>query len=198
METKLKKVKKKPLPWPHPGGPLNCTILAVDPGKVSGFSIWREGKPVRSGIANPFIFPRSVEIAFDALLALPGPHAIVVERPFGMKFGTATSGTGAGDVFWREMAKQRKVRIVHRVFPNTWRSKVLPAGWAGIAKRGEIRQEEQRVARTLMLPPMDDDEIVHPDLAPAVCIGEYASYCGELAAKLPKKKMAKYMPKLDL
>lgn len=197
--------KRKPRPkydWPFVGAdqprgfmyPLDCSILAVDPGTESGWCIWSRGRIRAYGHFNIFGDLHAIDQAFDALLALPGPHVLVVERPFGAKFGTASSSTGAGDRTWRERARLRGLRRHVRVFPGTWRSKTLPPGWNPAGKKGQgervnVREMEQQAA----LAELGNEPFLtlHPDVAPALLIGKWASYAGEVNAKLPKKHQRK-------
>lgn len=196
--------KPKPrIPWPCQPHPLSCAILAVDPGAVSGWCIYDRGVIRAYGHFNIFAESQGIEAALDALLALPGPHVLVVERPFAAKFGTASTGVGAGDITWRERAKLRGVKRHVRVYPSTWRSRVLLEGWAGTKgnkdegeaakkkKREELRTLEQRTALVLLRDDDDSIDRVHPDVAPAIGIGAWASHAGEVAAKLPKGRKKK-------
>jgi hypothetical protein len=182
--------------------PLPCAILAVDPGAVSGWCLYDRGVIRAYGHFNIFAESQGIEAALDALLLLPGPHVLVVERPFAAKFGSQSTGVGTGDLTWRERAKLRGVKRHVRVYPSTWRSRVLPAGWAGTkkkkgdattadkaAKRAErdaIRALEQKTALYILRADDASTDTVHPDVAPSVGIGKWASYAGEVAAKLPK------------
>lgn len=183
---KPKRQKKPKLPWPAVDVPHQCTILTVDPGKVSGWCLWSRGRIIDSNYESVIANSSSIDDVFDQFLKEDGPHVLVVERPFGSKFGTASSGTGAGDVMWREKAKLRKIRAIVRVFPNSWRSKALPPGWAGIAKRGEIRKEEERVALELLKEGFPEITAIHSDIAPAVCMTTWAARSGEVLEKLMK------------
>lgn len=192
-EPKKPKRKKPSYPWPFVVAPLNCAILAVDPGQTSGWCIWSRGRIVAHGfIDNIFESPGTVRSVIEWLLELPGPHVFVCERPFRGRGSSATS-VGAGGVLWCDRAKAMRVRRVVRVFPSVWRSRVLGKGW-GNAKRDHSRAEEQRVAGGLLATCGDTWPFVrpvHPDVAPAVCIGAWASHAGEVVAKLPKPKAPK-------
>jgi hypothetical protein len=193
-----RKRKKKPkLPWPACASPIAASILCVDPGKVSGWAIWRNGQPVRFGHVDVFGDPMRIEGVLAEFICEPGPHLVVIERPFGAGHGNASTAVGAGDVIWRSAVERFKLkpRLV-RVYPSQWRCKALGKGW-GSAAREKVRKQEQAVALHEVcssLPGYADNlqtTEIHSDAAPAICMGRWASYAGECIAKLPKPRARK-------
>ncbi len=198
MATKKKKTKYL---WPISEHPLDCAILAVDPGKVSGWALWDRGQLIAFGHVSIFENAHEMDAAFARLQARRGPHVLCVERPFGMKFGTATSGAGAGEVTWKEKAKSIGIKRIVRVFPNSWRAKVLPKGSVG-SDRKEIRVIEKSHAQTLVNDFWVRSEpngpvVLHDDEAPALCIGEWCMFAGECNKVLPKKNQVVHGPGLQ-
>jgi Holliday junction resolvasome RuvABC endonuclease subunit len=116
-----------------------------------------------------------------------GPHVVVIERPFVAKFGQTTMGTA--DHIWRKRVEEAglKRRIV-RVYPASWRARVLGKGWAS-ASRELVRARENVVASAIA--EIDDSRKMHPDAAPAICIGKWACFAGEVLAVLPRLKSEK-------
>lgn len=187
-----KRTKKPKLPWPFSTAPIAASILCVDPGKVSGWAIWRGGQLVRFGHVDVFGDPMRVESVLAEFICEPGPHIVVIERPFGAGHGNASTAVGAGDVIWRSAVERFKLkpRLV-RVYPSQWRSKALGKGW-GNASRDAVRKQEQQVALyELGASGFVTIDGVHPDAAPAICMGRWASFAGELYAKLPKPRARK-------
>jgi hypothetical protein len=178
--AKKKRVKLSPSPVS-----LECAVLGIDPGECSGYSIWQRGKLVEYGEVD--VFSTEPADVLERFMALGGPHVLVVERPFRVKYQNQT-GIGTADKMWRELAKRLRVprwRTV-RVYPPTWRSCQLPKGFAS-AKREKVRPEEQLVARAVVLEQLGPDA---PELgdesAPAVLIGRWGVYAGEVQKVLPK------------
>lgn len=195
------KRKKGALPWPAVAAPHDCSILSVDPGEVSGWHVRSRGKIVAYGHVDIFADPTGIDRAFDYLIECPGPHAVVVERPFGAKRGKGGhtfASVGAGYVTWCRRAALRGLKKIVRVFPATWRSKILPKetspdgkGWHA-AKRKDVRLEEQRIAIAILRKRFHPvTSLVQADVAPSVCIGEWAELAGEVLEKLNNKPRAK-------
>lgn len=175
--------------------PHACSILAVDPGENSGWSIQSYGELIDFGECDAFgDQPQQI---IERLLCQPGPWVLVVERPFRVKHQTQT-GIGTADTIWRKRAERlgfgkRVARRIVRVYPSTWRSVALGKGW-GNAERDKARAEEQRLAVELVLaaPLCPSDDELGGDAAPAVLIGmKWAAFAGEVLAKLPKVKPPK-------
>lgn len=178
-----KRAKKPKLP-PSPTA-WACTILAVDPGERSGWAIWRDGRPLLWSECCD-VFTGGADDGVAHLLRFPGPHIVVVERPFRTRFGTQVA-VGAGDLIWRRAAERAGLgRRIVRVYPATWRARVLGKGFAS-AKRDLVRVEERRVATAIT----GGMFALGADESPALCIGKWASYAGEVGAKLPRLRKGK-------
>jgi len=182
-----KKKREKLAPSPVP---LECAVLGIDPGERSGFSIWQRGRLVEFGEVD--VFSTEPTTVLERFIALEGPHVLVVERPFRVRYQSQT-GIGTADKMWRELAKRLRVprwRTV-RVFPPTWRARQLSKGFAS-AKRDKVRPEEQLIARAVVLeqlgasaPELGDES------APAVLIGRWGVFAGEVLKVLPKGRKRK-------
>lgn len=191
-----KKQKPPPSVTPH-----ECVILAVDPGENSGWSIWDRGLLCEWGEVDVFgaelgaVFGKALAIAVDAGV----PCVLVVERPFQRRAeqgGFNTTGTGAADKIWREHAKRCgfSKRVV-RVYPATWRARVLGAPWH-MTKREAVREHEQRIAPLVVaengFDRSDHDHVdPGPDACPAILIGKWGTHAGEVGAVLPKPRRRK-------
>lgn len=170
-----KKIKPPTALTPH-----QCAVLAVDPGETSGWAIWVRGSLRYHGTCD--VFGDGPALAIELLLAQFGPHIAVVERPFMVRFGTQTN-IGTADRIWRKRLEEARLHTrTIRVYPATWRASVLGKGWAA-AKRDLVRAREAVVSAEL-----SGQVGLHPDAAAAVCIGRWASFAGEVAAKMPKAR----------
>ena len=157
-----------------------CAILAVDPGETSGWSIWANGQLRAYGTCDVFgAVPSQV---ITRLLEEFGPHMAVVERPFMVRFGSQTN-IGTADRIWRKRLEEARLHTrTIRVYPATWRARTLGHGWAA-AKRDAVHVREGIVSAEL-----SGETGLHPDAAAAVCIGRWACFAGEVAAKMPKAR----------
>jgi hypothetical protein len=162
----------------------------VDTAQSSGWSIWVQGKPVACGHVDMLAgVDNGLSQCRDAISEAKAhdlPAILVFERPFrgntqGQFIGCwKQKWIGAGGV---------KSRMTG-VYPMTWRAAVLGKRWAR-AERDKVRAEEQRWARALAKANGLDPAIAgHGDAAPGLGIGAWASYAGEVAAKLPVKARA--------
>lgn len=182
-KKKGKKARLARADFPYP-----CSILAVDPGALSGWSLWMYGALDCFGECD--VFGDEPKRVIERLLKLPGPHVVVVERPF-MVRSTGSTGMGTGDKIWREAAKRLGLeRRTVRVYPSQWRAVVLPKGMAN-AKRAVVRPEEMKLAKPLAARFKLELFDVMADAAPAILIGEWASKAGEVLRVLPKPKRVK-------
>lgn len=188
----------KPLPaWQ----PWPAVVLAVDTAARSGWSIWVAGKLVDSGEIDTIDEPallritRAVHIrAIESRL----PCVLVLERPWG---GTMSviEGLGAARERWRQVwvaAGESERRIV-RVYPITWRTKVLGAQNARLP-RNVVRAVERRMAAQVIASERGQRSFwrclfsmgerpaheVGDDEAPAVLIGVWASKAAEVGKAL--------------
>jgi hypothetical protein len=190
--TRAVKRRKKQLvasmrsPTPHA-----CSLLVVDPGDNSGWAMSSLGELRSLGECDVYSQdPTHILTLFTTLL--PGPHVLVVERPFRAKFGQTNMGTA--EKIWRKHAEKmgfgkRVARRVVRVYPSTWRSAVLGKGW-GVAERADVRAEELRVAAQIVCGSVrcQDDGDLGPDSAPAVLMNQWAMHAGEVAMVLPRPR----------
>ncbi|NIR31710.1 MAG: hypothetical protein GWN84_20835 [Gammaproteobacteria bacterium] len=160
-------------PWP-------VVVLAIDPGLTSGWALWAQGRHAGSGEAQVLdveAVARVVRGALEIAEVASMPAVLVLERAYTGR----TRHMGPARPLWERVWADQggvKGRVV-RVYPATWRAKVLGRGM-GSAKRAVAREAEQAVARRLAR------RRVGPDEAPAVCIGRWAVLAGELERVLPK------------
>lgn len=204
-KVKRRRVKKPRLPpsvKPH-----ECVILAVDPAENSGWAIWDSGLLCEWGEADVFgegpagVIDRALKLAADAGVKC----VLVVERPFSRRIGSGgfdTTNVGAADKVWRERAKRAgfSKRIV-RVYPATWRARVLGAPWH-MAKRADVRRREQEIAPLVVREHgFDEANPPGPDACPAILIGKWGVHAGEVGAVLssgaPRGKKLRALAELD-
>lgn len=176
------KREKKPPPPPS-DTPNMCVTVNVDPGETSGWSIEKCGLLLDHGHCDVFgdepmrVLERAVRIGKAEGLKV----VLVVERPYYVKAGTST-GIGTGEKIWRVRAARVGIRRQVRAWPSRWRSVALGKGW-GSKQREKTREQEQKVARFVLR----TTEPIHPDEAPAICMGLWSSHAGEVREKLEPK-----------
>jgi len=190
-EPKKKRKKREPLamsPTAH-----DCSVLAVDPAELSGFSAWDRGNLKWYGECDVFgDEPQRVIERF--LSTMPGPHVIVIERPFMMRFGNQSSLATGAKIWSKRAERMRFGKRIVRVYPSSWRSKMLRRGMAS-AKRAVVRPEERAEAKKIVElhfgPEMATVLPVAAESAPAILIGRWGSFAGEVLAVLPKPRVQK-------
>lgn len=171
-------------------GAHRCVILAIDPGKTSGWALFVDGEYTASGIAKKHA--ERLEAATMATVAADQWHlplVVVAEKwtPGGKFAGARTmAGLGASWGLWTaalEEAEIPKARVL-RVNTQTWRARVLGGGW-GVKTEEWDRRARLRATAEAGSDVFDDNE------AEAICIGVWARMAREVEAKLPKKRGAK-------
>jgi len=164
---------------------VDAIILAVDPGKSSGWALYDRGMLQAFGQCDPYSDePRKL---LEEAARMGERAVLVIERPVHRRFGSGgydTTNVGAADTVWREHAKRcgYAKRIV-RVYPASWRAKVLGAPWH-MAKRKLVREHEQQVVRSMLA--KDWAAVPGDDACPAILIGQWAAHAGEVAKVLPR------------
>lgn len=182
-------VGRGPSPVPHP---WPCVVLAVDTARVSGWSIWAQGKYAQSGeldTLNEGTLRNVVASAVQLAEVCDVPCVLVLEKPWGGNV-TVVAALGAArerwQAAWRSLATGDKSKVV-LVAPVTWRARVLGKHTVRM-KRDDVRPAEQ--AMGLQLKGARPGAMVGGiglDEAPAVCIGYWATHAGELAKCLGKR-----------
>lgn len=167
---------------------LSCVILAIDPGKASGWAVFVCGQCVASGVAKSH---ETRTLAIDLALVEAERHklpfVVAAEKwtAGGWASHTAMMGLGASWGDWRtalELAEVPKARVV-RVHPQTWRARVLGAPRA--AKSDQLKKlAVVHASREVGHTPETDE-------ADAICIGVWATRAPEVAAKMPKPRARK-------
>lgn len=187
---KAKKGKKKRKALPLLEVAHDCSVFAVDPGEKSGYSVWDRGNLRSYGECDVFgDMPRAL---LNTFLSSPGPHVVLIERPFLMRFGSQM-GLGTAAKIWGELAKRLGLeKRTLKVYPSTWRSKVLGSAWVS-SKREPTQAEELRIATQIVEKHQGSHALKFSPLgkesAPAVCIGRFGSFSPDvLAVLLPKPK----------
>lgn len=180
-EAPPKKRKRAKKPKPPPSlTPHDAAVLAIDPGETSGWAIWVRGTLRAYGTCDVF-GDMPAELVRHFLREF-GPHVAVIERPFLVRFGSQTN-IGTADRIWRKRLEEAGLaRRIVRVYPASWRARVLGKGWAS-ASRDLVRVREGIVAGA-----MTEVDHIHPDAAAAVCIGRWGCFAGEVLAVLPKRR----------
>lgn len=173
--------------------PIPVTILAIDPGRTSGWAVFAFDRCIASGTATTHDQRvLAIEIA-QAEESRSGRKLIVVAEKWapGGRWYTATmTGIGAAWGMWQAALESCGVpaaRIV-RVYPSTWRHTVIGGGGRSIkgsewalraAKRAEIETGH----------PCSDDE------AEAVCIGAWALRADAVRDKAPGRRRKPVTPR---
>lgn len=174
--------------------PANAVIIGIDPGAVSGYSIYCGGRtPHEYGLASTAVDRQSV-ITKAALLARENemrsaiPVVIGAEKwAPGFKSHDATVGTGASWGRWEHVIELEGLkRNVLRVEVGEWRKAIL--GPDPKMKRDQLKQLAltSAIARGLL----PSTETSH-DVAEAVLIGLYFVYAAEtqeLIESIPRRR----------
>jgi len=168
--------------------PNSAIILAIDPGKRSGWCLSDSGARIRSGHAAAIGELRDVVVsAIGHAEAQPAPLVIVAERwsQHGRWTAAAQAGTSAQWGRWLAVIEEAKaafviprigrmdlIRPIVRVDSNVWYR----------ALGGSTRDKrEERLAYAMRRSGTDD-----PDEACARCIAEWATFAPEVDAVLPR------------
>ncbi len=164
--------------------PHRCIILAIDPGKVSGWAIWRDGACIGSGVARTHDDRAyAVRFAEDYRQTFALPLVVVAEKwtPGGRFAGARTmAGLGAQWGLWLaalEAGGVPKARVL-RVHTQTWRARVLGGGWGVTSAQWDALAQRRARVELGFDREIDDNE------ADAVCIGAWATLAPEVAKKL--------------
>lgn len=164
--------------------PHACVVLAIDPGKASGWAVFVCGRCVASGVASGHDGRMlAVELADVEAARAKLPLVVVAEKwsAGGWASHTAMIGLGASWGDWRTALGIGGVpasRVV-RVLPQTWRARVIgsPRGARSDAlKRMSMMRAAKEVGHVA-----DDNE------ADAICIGIWATRAPEVGAVAAKK-----------
>lgn len=185
IEAPQTKPKKRKRPKLEPSlTPHDAAVLAIDPGETSGWAIWVRGTLRGQGTCDD-VFGELPAVLVQHFLREFGPHVAVIERPFLVRFANQTN-IGTADRIWRKRLEEAGLaRRSVRVYPASWRARVLGKGWAS-ASRDLVRAREAVVACELA-----GVRSLHPDAAAAVCIGRWGSFAGEVGAVLPRSRSQK-------
>jgi hypothetical protein len=188
--------RKKAAPELLLSEPNVCSVLAIDGAEQSGWSMWERGTLRSYGECDVF-GDGPAKIIAQFLQTTTGPHVLVIERPFMLRFGGQT-GLGTGEKIWRVQGARAGLgkRIV-RVYPSTWRSRTLPKGFAS-KKREEVRPKEREVAAELVQLQLGRFHVrdfpIGPEAAPAILIGQWGSRSPAVRRVLPAIKPEKTYP----
>ena len=173
--------------------PIPVTILAIDPGRTSGWAVYSLDRCIASGTAKTHDQRvLAIEIA-QAEESRSGRKLVIVAEKWtaGGAFGGARTmgGLGAAWGMWQAALESRGVpnaRIV-RVYPQTWRAQVLGGGWG--VKSDEWALRAAKRAETETGHPCSDDE------AEAVCIGAWALRADAVRDKAPSRRRKPVTPR---
>jgi hypothetical protein len=157
-------------------------ILAIDPGKLSGYAVFMEDRPVRSGFIHVRTAKGAMQIwelfcwmtgkAADWTMVIEGPHPIPRNKAGKPKFGWRTLyGMGIPRGQWEQNAQMRSMKIIE-VLPSAWQ---LPTIGRGLRKQ----QIKKYVMRAQAI--MKTKEFIQSDEAAAICMGDW--YIRELGRK---------------
>lgn len=186
-----------PLPW-------RCVVLGVDTATRSGWAVRTAGKLVRSGEVSTEDDDEMEWIARTTVATALLQHLIpvlVLERPWGgndaMLIGLGAA-RGAWLRAWRR-AQQPKSRVV-RVYPASWRARVLGGGAHALA-RDVVRPIEMQAALheccTCNASHMQTVRVscrgcieLGPDEAAAILISKWAAHAEPVGKVLPERVRA--------
>jgi hypothetical protein len=181
--------KRTAVRLPYALMPHACSVLGIDGAKRTGWALRTWGRLVTYGECDAYgDEPQEI---LRRLLQLPGPHVVAIERPFLIRFG-GQAGLGAAEKLWRELAARVRPKLtIVRVYPATWRARVLPKGMHAAA-RDDVQREEHATARLDVI--ADCGPNITPqaprigtESAPAILISRWASYAGETLAAMAKQ-----------
>ncbi len=166
--------------------PHRCAILAIDPGKASGWSIWLAGRIVTWGPCDPGSELSIVEAARTYERDESLPLVVVAEKWSAGGWRSAASMIGLGAQWGRWEGALRlaghPMRRVVRVYPQTWRSAMLRPG-----KRGVTSEEWKHLAAT-RAGWVTSEIMADHNVADAVCIGEWATRAAIVGDRMPKRR----------
>lgn len=167
--------------------PWLCDILAIDPGRTSGWALFQCGIYTASGECNAMLeaerivelmLPRSNHPARFAIELHQQGDKVGDERMTPRTLIGLSETTGA----WKSALLRRGVseRHIVRVLVPTWRGRVTTAA------RGTRKEAHQ--SRELMTASwVSGQRITKPNEAAAICIGHWACRAGEIGRTLPKR-----------
>lgn len=173
--------------------PWQCTLLAVDTARQSGWAIYCMGVLQEHGEVDTLdeatleqLVRNALEIATDCAV----PLVLVLEEPFGGR-PEIVAALGVARERWLRAWRQadQSLRRVVRVQPSTWRGPVLGSEWVS-APRNAVRDQEMRTARALTkrmtrydgsVPPLGHDE------AAAILIGRWAAHAAAVGRAIGKR-----------
>lgn len=183
---KRKPRAKKPLPRPS-FRPWRCVVLALDAAERTGWSVWVLGKLASSGEFKIYTDDgvreviRVVDVAKSFALRHGVPWVAIVEASWGGHMGLGKSAAHGYWSFALRNAQLPRARI-GSVQPSRWRARTLPKGMH-CAKRDVVRPAEVVAARAEV-----DGHTVGDDEAPAILIGKWGTFAGEVGLMLGTKE----------
>lgn len=166
--------------------PHQCVILAIDPGRRSGWCVATCGYVEAAGSATTQRHRSdAVALALEVAAERALPLVVVGEKwtPGGRYGGARTmAGLGAQWGLWlAEVEPHVAARRIVRVYAQTWRARVLGGG-RGITTAQWHARARDRAQQALRREAGSDDE------AEAVCIAVWAAYADEVGAVMPKRR----------
>lgn len=202
--------RKKTPKAPHYDSPLPCVILAVDPGRTSGWAIYAQGRPVSWGTldAADALSVQDVLLSACRLSDHVGLPLVLVGETWNVGGANASpstwQGLGAAWGAWKyaaeHLAKSRRgqpdalgpqlvASRILRASTSTWRAafgmmrapKDAAKGWY---KERAVGLVSERLG--LVVKPE------HHDAAEALLIGLWATRAEAVGKKLPKRAMSQW------
>ena len=164
--------------------PHELCILSVDPGATSGWAIYSRGRYVTSGTAKTHDERAAAVMLAGVEADRLGLRLVVVAEKWtggGKRMHvTMVSGLGAAWGKWEAVLEAEEVpksRVV-RVYPQTWRARVL--GASSSAGSEALKRHSLMAARIAKPGITDDNE------ADAIHIGQWSCFAPEVGKKAPK------------
>lgn len=173
--------------------PWQCAVLGVDTATRSGWALRVAGKLIASGECDtydPAELDDIVRLALRHGERIAGPTVLVLEKPPPFGRANIAEALGAARALWLaawERAGQKRTRRVIRVYPVSWRSRVLGPSSVRMT-RDEIRPFEQTAARQEVRFGLE----IGPDEAPAILISRWGARAPEVGKCLTAKERARH------
>lgn len=165
--------------------PWQCTVLAVDTARVSGWAVYQAGELVAFGEVDTLDECCVVDVVGHAA-QLHSPCILVLEAPWGGSVEVVAALGAARERWsraWRSCGQSRG-RVV-RVQPSTWRAAVIGSRSVGMT-REQVRATELRLAQCLVGQP---DAVLGHDAAAAILIGRWATHARAVGRVLGARAM---------
>jgi len=171
-------------PWP-------CVILAIDPGKDSGISLWLRGKLVAYGLDGEG--PDMVAFAYATAEETGLPLVVAIEDWPGWQRGSrGRAGLNESVGVWKhrvaQLPRRRPTTKIVRISLQEWRRAIY--GYAVRPKGYDWKALAVRTVSTYHIKFGGSIDVQDHNVAEAILIGEYATRAWKVGQVLPKRMAA--------